>query len=102
MGEKQPAQEEVKPKITRNKNQSSLRYASENQIESDFENRDLHNKNLNGEGYVLDGMDIAVIHIDVLNVQHQAFASFPRPRYASMTTGLHLICSGVPLAIILP
>ena len=37
----------------------------------------------------------------LLDIQHDTPSSF-RPRYASMTSGSFLICSGVPLAMILP
>ena len=52
---------------------------------------------------VLDGMDAAVIDIDVFHLKHgHGYPSFLFPKYASMTAGFSWISSGVPLAMILP
>ena len=59
---------------------------------------------LHMKGHVLHGVDAAVIHIDVLHLQHAAHdaVSFFLPRYASMTASFRWISSGVPLAMIWP
>ena len=56
------------------------------------------------EGDTLDGVDRAVVDMDIINFQHgfsHQSSSF-LPRYASITAGFSRISSGVPLAMIRP
>ena len=53
----------------------------------------------NFKGNTLDGMDGTVVNMNIVDFQHRCQLL---PRYASMTAGLFLISSGVPLAMILP
>ncbi len=53
------------------------------------------------KGYPLDGMNGAIVNMNVVNFQHHAFPS-SLPRYASMTAGLERTSSGVPFAMIRP
>ena len=55
------------------------------------------------KAYALDGVYLSVVNVNIVHFKHGShFYSSSLPRYASITTGLFLISSGVPFAIMRP